>query len=156
MTENLFVRVPESLYDALRHGEITPVMFDVMCLLHRWANWHTGVVRTCSAQRLATAMGGDSFDSTPDQIPSIRTIQRSMQALAEAGWIISGYRKGSKKPYSVEICNYIPVADDDADVTLIRPTETKSWTETSVCRAADGDGERTGKGRLERDCLQDF
>jgi len=96
-------------------------------------------------------MGGDSFDGTPDQIPSIRTIQRSVQGLCEAGWLISGYRKGSKKPYSVEICNYIPVADDDAGVTLIRPTETKSWAETSVCRVADedsgGDGERTVSGR---------
>lgn len=147
MSEHFFVRVPENLYDAMRHGEITPVMFNVMCLLHRWANWHTGVVRTCSAQRLAAAMGGDSFDGTPDQIPSIRTIQRSMQGLCEAGWLISGYCKGSKKPYSVEICNYIPVAEGDADVTLIRPTETKSWAETSVCRVADEDGEGTVSGR---------
>src|SRR5271156_840916 len=156
MTANLFVRVPESLYDALWRGEITPVMFNIMCLLHRWANWHTGVVRTCSSERLATAMGADSFDGTPDQIPSIRTIQRSMQGLCEAGWFISGYHKGSKKPYSVEICNYIPVADGDGDVTLIRPTETTSWTETGAFQGgdevADGGGEkaarRRGKGGL--------
>lgn len=39
MNENYFTRVPDALYDALRDGEITPLMFNIMLHLHRWANW---------------------------------------------------------------------------------------------------------------------
>jgi hypothetical protein len=55
MIEKPFVRVPESLCDAFRHGEFMPVMIRLMSFLHWWANCRTGVVRTCSAQKLHTA-----------------------------------------------------------------------------------------------------
>ena len=77
-TPDYFARVPYALYDARRQNVITSLQFNIMTILHRWANWHTGVVRTCSAERLQQAMGD------LEKPPSERTIQRHMQGLHEA------------------------------------------------------------------------
>ncbi|MGB2589013.1 MAG: hypothetical protein WBF09_16600 [Candidatus Acidiferrum sp.] len=147
MEDQFFARIPYDLFDARRQSVITSIQFDIMVLLHRWANWHTGIVRTCSADRLQAAMGD------LQKPPSERTIQRHLQGLHEAGWVFSHYRKGSKKPYSVDINNFMPVADGDADVAVIRPTNVKDWEETDACRVADegatGDGEGALKGRCK-------
>jgi hypothetical protein len=142
MSEHFFVRVPVTLYDARRQNVITSLQFDIMVLLHRWANWHTGVVRTCSAERLQRAMGD------LEKPPSERTIQRHMQGLHEAGWIHSHYRKGSRKPYPVDLNNFMPVADGDAEMALIRPTPIKDWEETTACRVADEGATEDGEGTL--------
>jgi len=145
MEDQFFARIPYDLFDARRQNVITSIQFDIMVLLHRWANWHTGIVRTCSAERLQAAMGD------LEKPPSVRTIQRHVQGLHEAGWVFSHYRKGSKKPYPVDINNFMPVADKDGEVTVIRPTVLKDWEETGACRVADegatGDGKGTVKGR---------
>jgi hypothetical protein len=147
MEDQFFARIPYDLFDARRQNIITSLQFDIMVLLHRWANWHTGIVRTCSADRLQRAMGD------LQKPPSERTIQRHLQGLHEAGWVYSHYKKGSKKPYPVDINNFMPVADGDAGVTVIRPTTVKDWEETDACRVADegatGDGEGALKGRCK-------
>ena len=162
MGTDYFVRLPEELYDALREDRINFHMFTVMTLLHRWANWHTGVVRTCSAERLHAALGGEA---NPDDVASIRTIQRALQGCHEAGWVTSGYRKGSRKPYSVTISNFIPAkgpnsanscADADADVDAeprrINIRKIRDWKLTKAFRGADVGAdvgaERTGSGRV--------
>jgi hypothetical protein len=154
--DNYFTRVPDALYDALRDGEITPLMFDIMTHLHRWANWNTGIVQTCNAKRLRTALGGQHDDRVPEE----RTIQRAVQGLDEAGWIISGYVRGMKVPYGVQITNFLPAPDVDGEKALIIPMETKHWKETSAFQGADEGAEKalmqTVKRRLkELDCSQD-
>ena len=68
MIEKPFVRVPESLCDAYRHGEFMPVMIRLITFLHRWANWRTGVIHLCSAQRLHTAKALGFTDDKECQI----------------------------------------------------------------------------------------
>src|SRR5580704_4301762 len=128
MNDNFFTRVPDALYDALRDGEITHLMFDIMLHLHRWANWRTGIVQTVNAKRLRAAMGGH-YD---DEAAAERTIQRALQGLDEGGWIISGYVRGMKKTYGVQITNYQPIAGEDGEKTLLIPMTTKHWKETSA------------------------
>ncbi len=154
--DNYFTRVPDALYDALRDGQITPLMFDIMLHLHHWADWNTGVVRVCNAKRLRAAMGGH-YD---DRVAEERTIQRAVQGLDEAGWIISGYVRGMKQPYGVQITNFQPAADTDGEKALIIPIETKHWKETAAFQGADEDAEKalmqTVKRRLkELDSIQD-
>jgi hypothetical protein len=136
---NYFVRVPEALYDALRDGEITPMMFDIMTHLHRWANWNTGVVQTCNAKRLRAAMGGHHFD---EEVAADRSIQRAMQGLDEARWIISGYVRGMKVPYGVQITNFLPAPDADGEKALIIPMPTKHWKETAAFQGGDEGAEQ--------------
>lgn len=154
--DNYFTRVPDALYDALRDGEITPLMFNIMLHLHHWADWNTGIVRTCNANRLRAAMGGHH----DDEVSEVRTIQRALQGLDEAGWIISGCVKGMKQPYGVQITNYQPVADAEGEKALIIPMDTKHWKETKAFQGADKDAEKaltqTVKRRLkERDSLRE-
>jgi hypothetical protein len=151
-----FTRVPDALYDALRDGEITPLMFNIMLHLHHWADWNTGVVRVCNAKRLCAAMGGHH----DDEVAAERTIQRAMQGLDEAGWIISGYARGMKQPYGVQITNFQPAADADGEKALIIPMPTKHWKETSAFQGADEGAEKAltqaVKRRLkELDSIQD-
>jgi hypothetical protein len=138
-----FVRVPYTLYDAMKRTEITPLMFHVMALAHKWADWKTGVINNWSADRIYRALGGDTFDGTDNEVPSERTIQRHTQGLVEAGWLISGYRPGSKKPYHMTITNYVLVADEDGEVAVLNPMETKHWMETGAYQGADRDAEKT-------------
>ena len=81
-----------------------------------------------------------------ENLPSIRTIQRSLRGLVEAGWLISEYIRGSKRPYSVRITNYVCVADGDAEQKVVNPRETKGWTDTNINRGADRDADRTLTG----------
>jgi hypothetical protein len=154
---NYFVRVPEALYDALRDGEITPLMYDIMTHLHRWADWSTGIVRSVNAKRLRSALGGHHFD---EDIAAERTIQRHMQGLDEAGWLISGYVNGMKQPYGVQITNYQPAADEDGEKALIIPMETNHWKETSAFQGGEEGGEQAltqavSRRLKERDSIQD-
>ncbi len=155
MNENFFTRVPDALYDALRDGEITPLMFNIMLHLHRWANWGTGIVQTVNAKRLRAAMGGH-YD---DEVAAERTIQRAVQGLDEAGWIISGYVRGMKVPYGVQITNFLPAPDADGEKALIIPIETKHWRETAAFQGGDEGAEKAltkaVKRRLkELDCSE--
>jgi hypothetical protein len=156
MNENFFTRVPDALYDALRDGEITLLMFNIMLHLHRWANWETGIVQTVNAKRLRAAMGGHYGD----EVAAERTIQRALQGLDEAGWIISGYVRGMKQPYGVQITNYQPIAGEDGEKALLIPMVTKHWTETKAFQGGDEGAEKAltqaVKRRLkELDCSQD-
>lgn len=144
--DNFFVRVPDALYDALRDSEITPLMFNIMLHLHRWANWETGIVQTVNAKRLRTAMGGH-YD---DEVAAERTIQRALQGLDEAGWIISGYVRGMKQPYGVQITNYQPIAGEDGEKALLIPMATKRWTETKAFQGGDEGAEKALTQAVER------
>jgi hypothetical protein len=136
--DTYFTRVPDALYDAIKDGELNALMFNIMMHLHHWADWNTGVVRTVNAKRLRSALGGNH----DDDVAAERSIQRAMQGLDEAGWIISGYKQGSKLPYSVQLTNYQPVADAGGEMAVIIPMDTKHWRETAAFQGADAGGEQ--------------
>jgi hypothetical protein len=109
MTETSFARVPHAVYDALERGEITPLQFDILSMLHRAAEHHTGIVRSWSATEFLYRMG------KPD-LPSLKTVKRAMQELRGLGWYSDDYLKGSKRPYNVTLHNFVafgPVQEND-------------------------------------------
>lgn len=94
-----------------------------------------------------------------DEVAAERTIQRALRGLDEAGWIISGYVRGMKQPYGVQITNYQPVADADGEKALLIPMATKHWKETAAFQGGDEGAEKAltqaVKRRLkELDCLK--
>jgi hypothetical protein len=148
--DNHFARIPYALFDARMRGEITGLMFNIMGLIHRWADWNTGVVRNMSAERIHKWLGDDEED-----VPCERTIQRHMQGLVEAGWLLSDYRKGSKRPYSVTITNYMPPdadqdADQDADKYPLNKREIKHWMDTRINQGAERDADKDADKTVTR------
>ena len=143
--ENYFARVPYALFDAHDEGQLTPIMFVIMIWLYRWADWKTGTIRNCSAERLHRTLteGRDKRLSGNENLPSLRTIQRALQGLVEAGWLTSDYIRGSKRPYCVRITNYVCVADGDAERKVVNPKETKGWMDTAINQGANPDADKT-------------
>jgi hypothetical protein len=145
-----FTRVPDAIYDARREGFITPLMHDILSLYHKWASRDDGSVQSVSAGRILTWLG-ERYDD--GKLPSERTIQRHQQALFEAGWFLSDYRQGQKRPYNIVLTNYLPVnredADRDSEQNLLNPKELRHWEETSVFRGGDHHVQGTSKGRAK-------
>jgi hypothetical protein len=104
-------------------------------------------------------MGGYHFD---EEVAADRSIQRAIQGLNEAGWVISGYVRGIKVPYSVQITNFLPAADTDGEKALIIPMPTKHWKETAAFQGVDEGGEKAIKRTrlfqdfFKPDCSPDF
>src|SRR5271155_4800050 len=99
-----FARVPKAVYQARKYGEITQLMHDILCLLHLWSNHNTGEVQSFHPQRVIDWLN----DEDPSyEVPSERTVQRHMQGLREAGWALSDYVKGQKRPYNLTLCNFL-------------------------------------------------
>jgi hypothetical protein len=95
-----FVRIPHTEIEALERGDINRLMFDILGLLHQWCDFHTGIARSVSAQRIADHLGYD-------KPPSLNTIRRYMHALIDSGWIGWDYRaQYTERTYSVWLCNY--------------------------------------------------
>lgn len=152
-----FVRIPKALTGARAEGYITHWMYEIMCYLHEKADRHTGVKREFDPDDFIEWLPSDDPENPR---PSRRTVQRYVKGLAEAGWIISGYRKGRKRPYPVRICNFRPVnvkdadegADEDAEKVLINRSELKHWKETSAYQGAEEDADEDVEQTLSRRC----
>jgi hypothetical protein len=150
-----FARVPKAVYLARKNGEITALMFEILALLHLWADRNTGVVRSFSPGRILEWMP----DEDPDcEMPSERTVQRHTQGLRAAGWLLSDYRKGQKRPYALTLTNFLPAhpedahgdADGDGDKILLNPSELKHWMKTNAYQGADRDADTDGEKTLRR------
>ncbi len=148
-----FARVPKAVYQARKYGEITQLMHDILCLLHLWSNHNTGEVQSFHPQRVIDWLNDEdpSYD-----VPSERTVQRHMQGLREAGWVLSDYINGQKRPYNLTLCNFLAVGasriedgDGDTDKVLLNPTKIKHWMKTSIFRGGDRHAEGTLTGRSQ-------
>jgi hypothetical protein len=152
-----FTRVPKAVTRSRTEGMITSWGYELLCYLHEHADRHTGVKRDFDANEFIEWLPSDDRENPR---PSLRTVQRHMQSLAEAGWILSGYRKGHAAPYKVVLCNFRPAnakgvdgdADGDADKILINRSELKHWKETSIFRGVAQDGDGDGVRAVTRRC----
>jgi hypothetical protein len=63
-----FTRLPHAVTEALQRGDITLLMFNILVLLHVWAEWRTGIVRSVSAKRIILYLANQ------DRPPSERTV----------------------------------------------------------------------------------
>jgi hypothetical protein len=95
---NRFAIIPYELYDDLANGEITLSMFQALILLHKWADWGTGVVRKVRASRMEQASG--------EHGPAARTFQRALKNLHDSGRITSYHVAGSRSWYKIAINNF--------------------------------------------------
>ena len=144
-----FTRVPYDLNEALRNGDITPLMFLILEIFYRLADWDTGVVENVSAELILDWMGAGSDGA--DDLPSARTVRRHMQGAQETGRFLSDYRKGQKRPHSVTLTNFHPRRDADRDgdcngdreEIVLNPHELKSWRETSVFQGREENRQKT-------------
>src|SRR5580658_7923848 len=100
---NSFARIPHTITDALRRGEINVVQSLILWAMHTKADWATGEVHGWSAEQFLLAM------NHPKDLdfPTVRTIRHYTQLLREAGWFHSDYLLGSKRPYRVWLHNYV-------------------------------------------------
>jgi len=147
MSANNQTHIPPTVYDALRRGWITPLMFLILALLHSWADYNSGMVRSVSAERILYALGNQDADK--------RTIQRAMKSLRETGWFLWDYIKGHKRPYNVTLTNYTTNrksgfvadsatdsdSDSDADTIVLNSCEIKDYRETPATLDVDIDAD---------------
>ena len=119
-----FAAVPNEVFYALEHGEITLTMFNVLCILHKQADWSTGVVAFTCARTIADKLCGQF---------AVRTIQDSLNHLIKAGYIVSGQVPGSKLNYPVGLSNYCALTGVQKGVVL-NPCEIKDWRTSQVLR----------------------
>jgi hypothetical protein len=142
---NDFTIIPNELLDALASGDLTPSMFIAMQLLHRWADWETGVVRKVRAGRLEDATNGTY---------SASTFQEALRNLVKAGRISSDHRGGSRSWYSITILNYTVRIGNLKDKVLNR-SEIKDWRVSRKSRRGENQpetGVRPGCDRGEIQC----
>jgi hypothetical protein len=128
-----FTRVPHAVTDALQRGDITPLQFQILVMLHKLADWTTGEVKSWSAERFLHEMGPQ------EGLPEARTVRRAQQRLRAMGWYSHDYVDGPKRPYNVLINNYLifrPVQandqDGDPEKTLVRQCKIKTFVEASL------------------------
>jgi hypothetical protein len=96
-TEKLTARIPYEFFDAVEAGDITGSMFLAYCILHRWADWRTGIAPKVSARGLET---------WSNKAYSEDTFQKSLRRLDQQGWTTRDMVLGSHKSYPVAISNY--------------------------------------------------
>lgn len=133
-----FARIPYTVFDARESGELTPSMFLAMVWLFKWADWSTGRVEKMCAERLVWATEGE-FEK--------RTFEEALQNLKKAGWILSHHKQGSKRPYRVDICNYVALSGAQKN-QILNPSDIKTWrsTQTNAPRGRRADSAQTGRG----------
>jgi hypothetical protein len=112
-----FCRLPYSVFDSRESGELTPSMFLAMVWLFKWADWSSGSIEKMCAERLVWATEGE-FEK--------RTFEEALQNLQKAGWIHSHHKQGSKRPYRVDICNYVALSGAQKN-QILNPSEIKTW-----------------------------
>lgn len=134
---NRFAAVPNEVFYAKENGEINLTMFLILCVLHKQADWSTGVVKFTCARTIAHKLG--------DEI-ALRTIQDGMNNLEKAGWLISGHVPGSKKNYPVTLTNYTALTGVLKGVVL-NPCELRAYLDSMDAVRADDSGERGGDHR---------
>jgi hypothetical protein len=113
VTDHRFARVPYPVYDALERGEITSLQFEILAMMHRVADWRTGVVNSWSAKEYLFRCG----ETKPTEADE-RNVQRAQAGLRMMGWFRDTYKRGSKKPYVVTLNNFVvygPTADSVGD-----------------------------------------
>jgi len=125
-----FTIIPNELFDALANGDLTPSMFLAMQLLHRWADWQTGVVRKVRAGRMEDATSGAY---------SASTFQEALRNLVKAGRISSDHRSGSRSWYSITLLNYTVLSGNLKD-QVINPSEIKDWRVSRKSRWGENQG----------------
>jgi hypothetical protein len=130
-----FARLPQPVFDALKRGDITPLQFNILAMLHGKADRYTGIVASWSAEEFLFLMGN------PD-LPQPRTVRRAMQELREMGWYSHDYVKGRKRPYNVILNNFaafraVQAGDqenqegNDQEIVILNPHAIKTCRSTS-------------------------
>lgn len=134
VTEHYHARIPESLYEDLRHGKLTKMMFDVMSYLHRRADWRSGVADRVAASTILREMFGNEYHK-----PSIKVVRRAISLLNGCGYIRSRRIQGSHDNYAVVINNYVIERDRDGvrEKWMINLSETKGWKEVRKRRVRE-------------------
>jgi hypothetical protein len=122
-----FARIPYAVFDARENGELTPSMFLAMVWLFKWADWSSGSVEKMCAERLVWATEGE-FEK--------RTFEEALQNLQKARWIHSHHKQGSKRPYRVDICNYVALSGALKN-QILNPSVIKAWRNSEKSGRAD-------------------
>jgi len=157
-----YFRFPAAAYEALRDGDLSLLQYTILGTLYYRANWKTGVVRSISADQVIRDLGETGLLPTDSVMDSRRRlIQRAMKAMRMAGWFTSDYKEGSKRPYNIQLTNYLSlsvpesvaadnVADNDADEVILNPCEITSCAQPSLEFDADNvaDVSLTCRGRV--------
>lgn len=92
--------VPYTLFDAYERGRINQTQFTVLCLLYRWADHKSGVVRDFSAERVLRFMHRHIDNA------ALKAMRQEIAKLRDMGWFDNDYQRGSKRPYNVFINGY--------------------------------------------------
>lgn len=133
------VRIPQHFVKSLHTGDITPSMLLTLVLLHNWADWKTGVVRSASAAGLAT---------WSRKAYSVRTFSEALRKLQLMGHITKETVQGSHHDYPIVIHNY-KIYDDAGNATIINPKTTKTWAEIETGHCDGGSDETSDEGSDE-------
>jgi hypothetical protein len=123
-------QIPENVFKALACGDINLTQYAVLGLMHRWADYQTGCIKSFSAARVLAALDLDVTEA------NLRKMQRTLRTLRNAGWYHDDYRNGDKRPYNAWLSNYSVAADRNGSPNRI--TSNRRQNADSV---ADGDGE---------------
>lgn len=138
-----FAAVPNEVYYALEHGEITLTMFVVLCILHKQADWSTGVVKFTCARTLVDKLSGEYAE---------RTIQKALNNLEKAGFLMSHHVHGSKLNYPVTLNNYEALTGPQKGVVL-NPCQIRCWRTNEDLDTGRQGGERYAEGYAEEGCV---
>ena len=138
MSATSFARVPHDAYDALRRGEITPLQFTILAMLHNAADWRTGIVKSWSAKQFFYLCG----ESKPTDA-DCKKMRRAQAELRARGWYHHDYAEGLKRPYDVTLHNFVVFGQTQANVQaeksdidqatlILNPHEVKSYSDEAL------------------------
>ncbi len=101
-------RVPHQVTDAFVNNEITALQFCILVMLHRRADWTTGIFRSFSAEQVVFDLGDSGLIPQGKQKVREEYVRReAMRLLRKHGWYTRDYQEGDHRPYDLTLSNYV-------------------------------------------------
>jgi hypothetical protein len=115
----------------LAAGTITEEQALLLAVLYQESNYSTRVIADFRAERACEWTGHDALFY-------VRTMQRRLKTLRDKGWFTSGYVRGEKVPYDIQMISEAQALTKE----LIQPSPERA--ERRATSASCGDGEAGG------------